>query len=211
NGSNQVEFPQAGAAQGGYWFDYIDPAEAANLCPSGSGPFFLSSPGNANVVPGVPSFCASIYSSALGGYAGMGFSFKNSGNMDISGGGQWSHLVFYVKSAQASNYIVTLNDSTTNGDGCYGPSVNFYPYNTSYGSATATTSWAPVTISFISTNGDYNLGLPTIISGTNGCSSTKNGGNPYAYDYTTAYQIQWQPQGSSATPFDLEVGDIYLY
>ena len=217
NGTNQVQFPYIGA-NGGYWFDYVDPGDAANICPAGSGgAFFLSSPGHGTVVPGVPSFAARFAASSIAfgppsyaGYGGAGFAFNGSGTVDLSGGGQWSRLVFYIKSPVSSQYIVQLNDSTTAGDGCYGPSINFYPYNTSFGSATATTSWTPVTISFVSTNGDYNLGLPTMISGTNGCTSTLNGGNPYAYGYAAADQIEWQAQGGAPVSVDLWVDDIYL-
>lgn len=218
-GGNEIQFPYAVSTgkTPGYWFDYSDPTDAPGLCPiyvSGAPNepgFFLSSPGSANVVPGVPSFAASLYMSAFTAYGGMGFAFNNGGSFDISGGGQWTHLVFSIKSTRSDSYIVMMNDATTSPDGCYGPSVNFYPYNASYMSATAPPAWTPVTISFISTAGDYNLGLPTIVSGTNGCNTTINTGNPYAYSYTTAQQIQWQAQAGSGAAFDMEVSNIYLY
>jgi hypothetical protein len=220
NGSNLTEFPYAGAGQGGYIFDYVDPGDAANICPSGSGGFFTSSPGNATVVQGVPSFCASFYSSSIAfgppsyaGYGGFGFAFKASGPIDISEGGTYTRLVFYIKSFQSTQYIVQMNDSTTATDSCYGPSINFYPYNTSYSSASASPAWQAVTISFKSTNGDYNVGSatgPTINNGSNGCNTTINGGAVYPYDYNNADQIEWQAQGGSPGPVDLEVSNIYL-
>jgi len=218
NGLNETETNWLGAGvTAGYLSDDCDQTAGA-LCPtfnfgaSSQPGFCLASPGPVQVVPGVPSFAAHLSDPNIDygppsylGYLGMGFYFNNAqpaGGTDISKAGTFHQLVFYAKSSNSGMSVqVVMNDNATYQDNCYGASNNYY-------NIVPTAAWIMYTIDFNPADGAYNLGSPTIASGTNGCSI--NVASPHNYSYTTAEQISWQPQGSAPTAIDLWVGDIYL-
>ncbi len=220
NGLNDTESPWLvqGGKTPGYLSDYTDSASKAALCPTytGTNPepgFCLDIAAGAGlpvVVQGVPGFTAHLSDTSVDfgnptyGYCGMGFFFDNAqpaGGTDISQTGTFKNIVFYAKSTTNQSVNLVMNDSATYQDNCYAPSINYYNF-------VAGAAWAAVTIDFNPADAGYNLGSPSIASGTNGC--TINVTSPHNYSYTTAEQIQWQPQGSAPGAVDLSVADIYL-